>query len=213
MKVYRPTNNPITRGYIAGHPGYDFAGNGLPDEVRAGKDGTIIERVDQYSSNWSNTGVLTTRDYGNYIKVKHADGTFALFAHLRLGSSFVVGTQVKAGQTIARIGNTGNSTGPHLHAEYRTSANVNTTAEFYTEGGDSSMANMYKGYDLANPESMKVAVDVLVRLQAGEFVDKSKYEALEKEAVELRKRPVSCPPVVNDPIADALLKAVRDAAK
>lgn len=36
-----------------------------------------------------------------------------------------------------------------------------------------SMANMYKGYDLANPESMKVAVDILVRVQAGEFVNKS----------------------------------------
>lgn len=39
-----------------------------------------------------------------------------------------------------------------------------------------SMATMYKGYDLNNPESMKVAVDVLIRVQNGEFVDKSKYD-------------------------------------
>lgn len=38
-------------------------------------------------------------------------------------------------------------------------------------------SNMYKGYDLANPESMKVAVDVLIRVQQGEFVDRPKYEA------------------------------------
>lgn len=41
-----------------------------------------------------------------------------------------------------------------------------------------TMANMYKGYDLANPESMKVAVDVLVRLQSGELIEKSKHEQL-----------------------------------
>ncbi len=39
------------------------------------------------------------------------------------------------------------------------------------------MPNMYKGYDLTNVDSMKVAVDVLVRVQAGEFVDKTKYDA------------------------------------
>jgi len=41
-------------------------------------------------------------------------------------------------------------------------------------GGDGSMT--YKGYDLSNAESMKVAVDVLVRVQAGEFVDKPLHE-------------------------------------
>lgn len=134
MKVYRPTDNPISPngGYTSTHKGYDFAGNNLPDEVRSGKDGEIIERVDEYTTNWRNTGTLTTRDYGNYIKVRHTDGTYALFAHLRKGSSFVKGTKVKAGQVIARIGNTGNSTGPHLHAEYRNANNVNVPVEFYT---------------------------------------------------------------------------------
>lgn len=44
------------------------------------------------------------------------------------------------------------------------------------EGGN--MANYYKGYDLENPESMKVAVDVLVRLQNGELVEKQKLDDL-----------------------------------
>lgn len=52
--------------------------------------------------------------------------------------------------------------------------------------GNNNTANTYKGYDLSNPESMKVAVDVLIRVQQGEFVDKPKYEALEKEANKLR---------------------------
>jgi hypothetical protein len=41
-----------------------------------------------------------------------------------------------------------------------------------------NMADMYNGYDLANRESMKVAVDVLVRVQKGEFVEKSKLDEL-----------------------------------
>ena len=132
MKVYLPTSNPQSRGYSSSHKGYDFRGLNLPDEVKSGADGQIIERVDVFTTNWTNTGTLTTRDYGNYIKVRHTDGTYALYAHLKKGSSFVQDTRVKTGQVIARIGNTGNSTGPHLHAEYRNASNVNMPVEFYT---------------------------------------------------------------------------------
>src|SRR3990167_5268817 len=133
MKVFKPSDNPITQDYSSSHKGYDFAGLNLPNEVRSGLDGEIIERVDLYTTNWSATSALTTKDYGNYIKVKHDNGTFALFAHLRKGSSFEIGTKVKKGQTIARIGNTGNSTGNHLHSEYRNASNINIEAEFETE--------------------------------------------------------------------------------
>ena len=132
MRIYRPTDNPLTQDYSTAHKGYDFAGLNRPDAVYCGRDGEIIERVDEFTTNWTTTGKLTTRDYGNYIKVRHADGSFELHAHLKKGSSFVVGTKVKAGQVIARIGNTGNSTGPHLHSEYRNASNVNVTVEFYT---------------------------------------------------------------------------------
>lgn len=130
MRVVRPTKNKLTRGYITGHKGYDFAGLNLPDEVFCGMDGEVISRVDLYTTNWINTGTLTTKDYGNYIKVRHGDGTYELHAHLSKGSSLVVGTRVKAGQIIARIGNTGNSTGKHLHSEFRNSANTSLPAEF-----------------------------------------------------------------------------------
>ena len=130
MKVIRPTNNALSRGYSSSHKGYDFKGLNLPDEVRAGMSGTIIERVDLYATNWTNNGTLTTKDYGNYIKIKHDDGTFELHAHLKVGSSLILTTKVTAGQVVARIGNTGNSTGPHLHSEYRTANNVNTEATF-----------------------------------------------------------------------------------
>ena len=139
MRVYRPTDNPLYRGYLPHHKGYDFRGLNRPDEVRAGKDGRIVQRIDRYENNWINTGSLKTRDYGNYIKIKHDDGTYELHAHLAKGSSLPVKTKVKAGQVVARIGNTGNSTGPHLHSEYRNSENRNIQVEFYTDSHNNPM--------------------------------------------------------------------------
>ena len=56
--------------------------------------------------------------YGNLMKVQHSNGIVTYYAHL---SGFVasVGSSVSKGQTIALIGSTGNSTGPHLHFEVR----------------------------------------------------------------------------------------------
>lgn len=44
------------------------------------------------------------------------------------------------------------------------------------KGSASPVGDMYKGYDLSNRDSMKSAVDMLIRVLAGEFVDKSKYD-------------------------------------
>lgn len=55
--------------------------------------------------------------YGKFIIVKHATG-FSYYAHLS-DLQVRVGDKVKAGERIALSGNTGKSTGPHLHFEYR----------------------------------------------------------------------------------------------
>jgi murein DD-endopeptidase MepM/ murein hydrolase activator NlpD len=53
---------------------------------------------------------------GNYVVVRHAGGEFSHYAHLKQGSVRVkVGDAVTRGQVLAQLGQTGNSTEPHLH--------------------------------------------------------------------------------------------------
>lgn len=55
---------------------------------------------------------------GNHVVVRGDDGVFALVAHLQRASAAVrVGDRVRAGQAVARCGNSGNSSEPHVHAQ------------------------------------------------------------------------------------------------
>jgi murein DD-endopeptidase MepM/ murein hydrolase activator NlpD len=58
--------------------------------------------------------------FGINVKIKHADGTYSFYAHLSAKTVFP-GATVAAGRMIGNVGSTGNSTGPHLHLEIRTS--------------------------------------------------------------------------------------------
>lgn len=100
----------ITAGmyYSSGkyHGAVDF-GVSVGTPVYAAADGIVV------TSTWDGSD-----SYGYYIKIKHYNGLYTLYAH---GSSLVakVGQEVKQGQLIMYSGNTGNSTGPHLHFEVR----------------------------------------------------------------------------------------------
>mgnify|MGYP000172886020 CR=1 FL=1 len=54
--------------------------------------------------------------YGLYVIVDHADGFATLYAHCS-SISAKVGDTVTCGEQIAKVGQTGNATGPHLHFE------------------------------------------------------------------------------------------------
>jgi murein DD-endopeptidase MepM/ murein hydrolase activator NlpD len=63
-------------------------------------------------------GSLYNPNLGNFIVIEHCSGTRTLYAHL--SRRFVTtGERVQIGQTIGMSGNTGNSTGPHLHLEMK----------------------------------------------------------------------------------------------
>lgn len=84
-------------------------------DVCAARDGVVIEvKVD------SNKGCPTRKclNDANSIIIYHEDGTFSEYAHLKKnGSKVRVGDQVSKGQVIGSSGNTGFSSGPHLHFE------------------------------------------------------------------------------------------------
>ena len=67
--------------------------------------------------------------YGNYIMIFHGDGYVTLYGHLNY-SIVSDGQYVRQGETIAQSGNTGGSTGPHLHFEIR---NASSISEFFSE--------------------------------------------------------------------------------
>ncbi|GAA0385075.1 M23 family metallopeptidase [Streptomyces luteireticuli] len=66
--------------------------------------------------------------YGNAIVIKHDDNTYSQYAHLS-SVAVQVGQSVTAGQQIGLSGSTGNSSGPHLHFEIRTTPDYGTSVE------------------------------------------------------------------------------------
>lgn len=73
--------------------------------------------------------VGTSRILGNHVVVAHDDGTFAAYAHLRRGSAVVAeGARVATGDQLGAIGNTGNTSMPHLHVQLMDRASVDAAA-------------------------------------------------------------------------------------
>lgn len=97
----------------AGHRGMDISTGGVigPDITACG-DGTVILVDNAHGS------------YGKYIVVDHGDGVKTLYAHCS-GIAAGVGQKVKQGETIAFVGSTGFSTGPHLHLEVHNDGALN----------------------------------------------------------------------------------------
>ncbi|MFV0400652.1 MAG: peptidoglycan DD-metalloendopeptidase family protein [Oscillospiraceae bacterium] len=105
---------PMDGGYIScyvggypGHAGIDIAGTGgIGSRVYASASGTVTKAVNQWTG------------YGFHIIIDHGDGYTTLYGH---NSQLLVqvGDYVAQGQLIALSGNTGMSTGPHLHFEMR----------------------------------------------------------------------------------------------
>ena len=107
----------------ARHNGIDLVGAGYTlDNVVAHSDGTVVGVVSNINYNTSKSG---RRIYGNYVKIKHSNGMYTFYAHLKYGSVAVkVGDRVTKGQVLGYMGNTGYSFGAHLHFEVRNANNA-----------------------------------------------------------------------------------------
>jgi murein DD-endopeptidase MepM/ murein hydrolase activator NlpD len=106
---------PLTRSVrTQGIHGYNAVDLAAPvgTQVFASAPGTVVI---SRSSGWNG-------GYGKYVVVKHSNGSQSLYAHL---SEVIVysGARVVQGQVVGYVGNTGKSTGPHLHFEIRGAKN------------------------------------------------------------------------------------------
>ncbi|BHH84730.1 peptidoglycan DD-metalloendopeptidase family protein [Desulforhopalus sp. 52FAK] len=112
LPLGRPVKGRVTSSYgkrkdplnkrSAFHTGVDFRGK-RGEEIRATADGVVKKA-------FRNGG------HGNYVMIDHGNGYTTSFSHMK---KYMVrrGDQIKRGQVIGLIGNTGRSTGPHLHYE------------------------------------------------------------------------------------------------
>jgi LysM repeat protein len=96
---------------IHGYNGVDLAG-GYGSAIRAAAGGKVVVSK---GAGWNG-------GYGTYIVIKHDNGTQTLYAHLST-NNVSVGDVVEKGQTIGGMGNSGKSTGTHLHFEVRGGTN------------------------------------------------------------------------------------------
>lgn len=106
---------PITNGYrsqgLHGYNAVDYAAPVGTPIIASASGEVIINR----NSGWNG-------GYGNYIVIKHNNGTQTLYSH---NSKNIVysGQKVVQGQVIGYVGSTGRSTGPHIHFEVRGAEN------------------------------------------------------------------------------------------
>ena len=108
-----PTQGRITQNFVWYHTGLDIANSAAPD-ILAADAGTVV--VAGWPDNYG---------YGNRIVIDHGNGYKTRYAHM---SAFYVkvGQRVSRGDAIGRMGNTGRSTGTHLHFEViRNGVNIN----------------------------------------------------------------------------------------
>ncbi len=98
-------------GYTRAHKGIDFAAPvGTPFYAAGSGTVTKVVRNCRVGQRRCNGG------FGNYVAIRHTNNYTTEYAHIsRVASNIKVGSKVKQGQVIAYVGNTGLTTGPHLH--------------------------------------------------------------------------------------------------
>jgi murein DD-endopeptidase MepM/ murein hydrolase activator NlpD len=90
--------------------------------VLAARAGVVVQVEDDFRATGTDARFA---DRANYVRILHDDGSMALYAHLAPGSMLRrPGDQVRLGQLVGKSGNTGFSTGPHLHFVVQRNANM-----------------------------------------------------------------------------------------
>lgn len=139
-----PDTPPMVQNALRSSPAAEFPTFGA--DIYSMAPGTVVKtsikcRDHTARNTWQSIAFMITIEgflrsllgvralFGNHVIVRHDDGTFAAYAHLRQGSVVVrPGVRVEVGDKIAEVGNTGNSSVPHLHVQLMDRANPHAAA-------------------------------------------------------------------------------------
>lgn len=170
-----PVNAPISSGYgarvrprtaqglgSANHPGIDFK-TPMGTPVRAGADGKVIAVTD----------VKTGGGYGISVTLELPNKVTTKVAHLS-AADVHVGDTVRKGQIYARSGNTGKSTGPHLHYEVTVNGKrVDPAAHLMMMPGEGGVGEIADGAAVprGTPDTMIDTVNLFDKMEAPSHVE------------------------------------------
>lgn len=123
---YWPTVSPyiITSryGYRWGshHNGIDISGSGFGSPIRSSTDGVVVAVNNNCPNEGRGLSDTCGGSYGNYIEILTTNGEYKIiYAHLTKDVKVRVGNNISRGQIIGHMGNSGRSSGTHLHYEIR----------------------------------------------------------------------------------------------
>ncbi|WP_413377482.1 M23 family metallopeptidase [Alkalihalobacillus sp. 1P02AB] len=109
-----------------------FEGEGIENEdyfifgkeVVAPLSGKVVSVENRVHDNVPNTEMNTEMPLGNHVVIKHENDEYSVLAHIKQGSIVVaVGDEVEAGERLGLVGNSGNSSEPHIHYHVADSEN------------------------------------------------------------------------------------------
>ena len=119
--VYGPRIHPIS-GVSKLHAGWDIS-RPMGTDIVAAASGEVVEVYTKCANSGSGgCGKRPFSGYGNIVYIKHSNGQYTLYAHLKSNILVKKGDSVNQKQKIGEMGSSGWSTGPHLHFEIRDSS-------------------------------------------------------------------------------------------
>ncbi len=112
-----------------GHTGNDF-GAPYGTTVLAAADG-VVSATNDGCADYGSFGNTCGGRCGNYVQIRHSDGSYSLYCHMRRGSLRVgTGARVSCGQPLGQSASSGSSTGPHLHFGHRSPGSGSSSDPF-----------------------------------------------------------------------------------